>query len=275
MGLEEIEEEIEHQKALIKSYRKRMRVLEQQAAAFGLHVPPHIQIEIDELAERIEACKKIIEHNEHMLPKVTGNPLPSVVNDILHQRSTPAAASQPSSPKQRVPCQDLIKVLIGAILDDRDFEAKENTGLVKFVVQKSNLNLITASYVNLRILVIPADNIKLDTIQKFRKAMEETVKRTEVMTSAGFQIITISCFIYENTAPTTSILRETQKQAQEISGIANTCSFITWAINNADGFLYIFPSNTAPVNELISKDMERILNIIMKHADISEITHYT
>jgi hypothetical protein len=57
MDADEREEEIAHQQELIKGYRKRQRVLEQQAAVFGLHVPPHIQIEIDDLNETIQQCK--------------------------------------------------------------------------------------------------------------------------------------------------------------------------------------------------------------------------
>jgi hypothetical protein len=63
MDAEEIKEEILHQRELQKEFRKRLRVLEKQAAKFGdAYVPPHIQTEIDELNVKIQDCdKKIIE----------------------------------------------------------------------------------------------------------------------------------------------------------------------------------------------------------------------
>jgi hypothetical protein len=66
MDADELKEEIQHQQELIKGYRKRQRVLEQQASVFGLHVPPHIQIEIDDLQEKIYEC-------EDMIAKLNGN----------------------------------------------------------------------------------------------------------------------------------------------------------------------------------------------------------
>ena len=69
MKVEEIKEEIAHQHELIRGYRKRQRVLEQQAAVFGLHVPPHIQIEVDELGEKIQSCGKRI-----LFRKISENP---------------------------------------------------------------------------------------------------------------------------------------------------------------------------------------------------------
>jgi hypothetical protein len=66
MDADEIKEEIAHQRVLQKEYRKRLRVLEQQAAKFGdTYVPPHIQVEIDELAEKVKRCEnKVNDHNK-------------------------------------------------------------------------------------------------------------------------------------------------------------------------------------------------------------------
>ena len=59
MDADEIKEEIAHQRLLQKEYRRRLRVLEQQAAKFGdAHVPPHIQIEIDDITEKIQETER-------------------------------------------------------------------------------------------------------------------------------------------------------------------------------------------------------------------------
>ncbi len=60
MDADEIREEIAHNKALIKEYKKSLRVLELQAAKFGLHVPPYIQIEIDEIRERVQSFEQSV-----------------------------------------------------------------------------------------------------------------------------------------------------------------------------------------------------------------------
>lgn len=54
MDADELKEEIAHQRTLQKEYRKRLRVLEQQAAKFGVHAPPHIQVEIDDITEKMQ-----------------------------------------------------------------------------------------------------------------------------------------------------------------------------------------------------------------------------
>jgi hypothetical protein len=65
MNADEIKEEILHQRDLQKEYRKRIRVLEKQAAKFGdAYVPPHIQVEIDELTEKIQACEQTVKNNK-------------------------------------------------------------------------------------------------------------------------------------------------------------------------------------------------------------------
>src|SRR5262245_56321920 len=53
MDADEIKEEIAHQQALIREYKKHLRVLELQSASFGLSCPPHIITEIDRLKSKI------------------------------------------------------------------------------------------------------------------------------------------------------------------------------------------------------------------------------
>src|SRR6266487_4792495 len=67
MDADELKEEIAHCQALIKDYTKRLRVLERQAAKFGIHVPPQIQVEIDELAEKIQKLTKTVDDHKQLL----------------------------------------------------------------------------------------------------------------------------------------------------------------------------------------------------------------
>lgn len=49
--------EAAHTRELIAQHRKRLNILELQAARFGIMAPPHITIEIDELKARIAELK--------------------------------------------------------------------------------------------------------------------------------------------------------------------------------------------------------------------------
>ena len=53
-------EEAEHLRALIKILRRRLHVLEEQAARYGLQCPPHIQTEIEDIKERIATFERQI-----------------------------------------------------------------------------------------------------------------------------------------------------------------------------------------------------------------------
>jgi hypothetical protein len=68
MDTDELKEEILHQRALQKDYRARLRVLERQKAGFGdLHVPAHVQVEIDKLAEKVQDCDKQLQSDKQRL----------------------------------------------------------------------------------------------------------------------------------------------------------------------------------------------------------------
>jgi len=67
MDDDEIKEEIAHNRVLIKEYNKHLKVLELQAAKFGLHIPSYIQVEIDELNKNIQECKRLIHDHERQL----------------------------------------------------------------------------------------------------------------------------------------------------------------------------------------------------------------
>jgi hypothetical protein len=54
------EEEIAHNLILIKEYKRTLWKLEEQAAKFGSHAPPHIQAEIDSISERISVYENNI-----------------------------------------------------------------------------------------------------------------------------------------------------------------------------------------------------------------------
>ena len=67
MDTDELREEIQHQRELQKQYRKRLRVLEQQVAKFGIHVPAYIQIEIDEINEMNQDCEQKIQGHKDII----------------------------------------------------------------------------------------------------------------------------------------------------------------------------------------------------------------
>lgn len=45
----------DHAQKMLKIHRRRLEILQEQAAAFGLHTPPHIAIEIEDLEAEIAA----------------------------------------------------------------------------------------------------------------------------------------------------------------------------------------------------------------------------
>jgi hypothetical protein len=61
MDADEVKKEIVHQRELIKEFREHLRILEIQAAKYGLLAPPHIQTEIEGVKKSIQSCKLHIE----------------------------------------------------------------------------------------------------------------------------------------------------------------------------------------------------------------------
>lgn len=59
--IQETLEEIRHNQVVIKTYKKRLRVLEVQIAQFGMHTPPHLQVEIDDIQDKIQERSQSIE----------------------------------------------------------------------------------------------------------------------------------------------------------------------------------------------------------------------
>jgi hypothetical protein len=57
------EEDKKHLQNLVVVHKKRLRVLELQAAEFGLHSPPHIHTEIDEIRNDIERFESLLSQN--------------------------------------------------------------------------------------------------------------------------------------------------------------------------------------------------------------------
>jgi hypothetical protein len=67
---DDIQEEIEHNQILIKNYRRRQRILEQQFATFGSYIPPHIIMEIDDVGNAIRQCQKKIEWLDNLKKEI-------------------------------------------------------------------------------------------------------------------------------------------------------------------------------------------------------------
>src|SRR3954471_14380359 len=53
-ALQRLKEDIDHKFQLLDTHTKHLRVLETQAAKFGLHLPPYIQIELDDIRATIQ-----------------------------------------------------------------------------------------------------------------------------------------------------------------------------------------------------------------------------
>ncbi|GAB4115396.1 MAG: hypothetical protein Fur005_47360 [Roseiflexaceae bacterium] len=51
-------EDLEHVRKLIETNKRRLRVLDLQAAQFGLYAPAHLTLEIDDLKKEIERLTK-------------------------------------------------------------------------------------------------------------------------------------------------------------------------------------------------------------------------
>ncbi len=60
MNEQELIDEIQHNRALIKDHTERLRIRERQAAKYGLATPPEIQIEITEILDDIRRCEERI-----------------------------------------------------------------------------------------------------------------------------------------------------------------------------------------------------------------------
>lgn len=93
MDIEEVKEEIIHHKALIKEYKKRLRILELQEAQLGLHVEPHIQIEIEALAEKIKSSEHKLETAYLLLGKRNSGQIIDYGVRITYPQSEPISGS--------------------------------------------------------------------------------------------------------------------------------------------------------------------------------------
>jgi hypothetical protein len=100
-------DEIDHKRSLIETHTKRRRALEEQVARFGLHAPPHIKLDLDDVKSAIAALEREIAALEGRDPQ-TGSasamPAPAaqrrgVALDLSHQQRKwdrfAAFASQP------------------------------------------------------------------------------------------------------------------------------------------------------------------------------------
>ena len=58
------EEEIQHLQGLLKEYKKRLHILEVQAAKYGMSVPPYIIVEVEESREQIKRLKELLKGYE-------------------------------------------------------------------------------------------------------------------------------------------------------------------------------------------------------------------
>jgi hypothetical protein len=111
MDADEIKEEIEHQRILQKEYRKRLRVLEQQAAKYGdAYVPPHIQIEIDDSNDKIDECESLILSMTNQIFRK--EELQQLINDTRQQLARKEADYKEVTEKDHEPNPKRIKIIL-------------------------------------------------------------------------------------------------------------------------------------------------------------------
>jgi hypothetical protein len=60
MDIEEIKDEILHQRELQTEYRKRIRVLETQQAKLGIRADPSVETEIEDIRNKVLVCEQRI-----------------------------------------------------------------------------------------------------------------------------------------------------------------------------------------------------------------------
>jgi hypothetical protein len=106
---EEIKQEIEHQKAVVRGYRKRLYKLEEQAARFGVDTPPHIQIEIEELQERIHTILREVTRLKQALPQPKENIPPTMSVTRLTQVYDQQSETDSSTVKANIEHTNLAK----------------------------------------------------------------------------------------------------------------------------------------------------------------------
>jgi hypothetical protein len=86
-----------HLETLYKTRQKRLRILEQQAEAFGLSVPAHITLEIDDLHEKIAEVEQQLGISSSPAPATTPSPpsavAPAPATPVPHSNTAAAPAA--------------------------------------------------------------------------------------------------------------------------------------------------------------------------------------
>lgn len=77
MKLDDIRADIKHKRELITTHKRRLHLLEMQKVQFGLYLPPHIQIEIDNITAEIQQLEQAIRRLEQELPPPPPPPDPT------------------------------------------------------------------------------------------------------------------------------------------------------------------------------------------------------
>lgn len=239
---EEIKEEIEHQKGLIKDYRKRLRVLERQAAVFGLQIPPYIQIEIDEITQRIETCETKIEGYELQIraPRITQN------------RRATGGGSAP----QRHPWRPARKYI------DRVIEIAKDEGFISQPLEDDNIftfvgtkNLFNAGdWIDF--YIANADMLSDDDI----KAAERRIRRVRPVRNIRSLPLVITCYLYENVSPILDEFRDIYQ-----ASFPTSTNRSIWLISRRDSTLYTLPTTvTAWLGDSSSRKANEAIRSLMQ-----------
>lgn len=116
------QEALAHYRELLNAFRARKRALEVQAAKFGIHVPPHVVTELEEVNESIQQLAARVK----TLDAAIKSPAPAPI----------VSRSPPTSPvsKSRVMSEKHIKVLREVIrCDDRNLSRPGMKTVAKYL----------------------------------------------------------------------------------------------------------------------------------------------
>jgi len=226
---DEIKEEIEHQEALKRGYRKRLRKLEEQAAIFGLHVPPHIDIEIDELKERIEECDKKIQSHRGIELIYGPQQLIVIDKEPVHPSNLPRILTN-----RKVSNSTLNENIVTSLLNLNQFEQSRRRPAA--TIHSLLVGFTTAgTYANatrkLILFFIVNANVNDNEVNTSIASITQQYERH--FTNSDPKLLVVTCFVYDNIIQYSAALLNLRELLKPLPG-----NFQTWIIERESNRLY-------------------------------------
>jgi hypothetical protein len=94
------QDEVNHKIALVTEYKKQLRLLELKAVKFGLHVPTYIEIEIQDIKDKLSKIDESIYNNS--LNPIHDKLLDSLISDADYTAKTEQISLNQDSSKDKV-----------------------------------------------------------------------------------------------------------------------------------------------------------------------------